>query len=69
MGPEIETFLGPKMATSEASAIWAQKVLNLYQLILSKRAGVCWGGVVTVHSGTGSMFVTARERGYAGVGL
>jgi hypothetical protein len=22
---EIETFLGPEMATSEASAIWAQK--------------------------------------------
>jgi hypothetical protein len=26
VGPEIETFLGPEMATSEASAIWAQKV-------------------------------------------
>jgi hypothetical protein len=24
-GPEIETFLGPEMATSVASAIWAQK--------------------------------------------
>ncbi len=23
VGPEIETFLGPEMATSEASAIWA----------------------------------------------
>ncbi len=23
-GPDIETFLGPKMAASEASAIWAQ---------------------------------------------
>jgi hypothetical protein len=23
--PEIETFLGPEMATSAASAIWAQK--------------------------------------------
>jgi hypothetical protein len=26
VGPEIETFLGPEMATSEASSIWAQKV-------------------------------------------
>jgi hypothetical protein len=25
VGPEIETFLGPEMATSAASAIWAQK--------------------------------------------
>ncbi len=25
VGPEIETFLGPEMATSPASAIWAQK--------------------------------------------
>jgi hypothetical protein len=25
MGPEIETFLGPEMATSAASAIWARK--------------------------------------------
>jgi hypothetical protein len=25
VGPEVETFLGPEMATSEASAIWAQK--------------------------------------------
>ncbi len=24
-GPEIEIFLGPEMATSAASAIWAQK--------------------------------------------
>ncbi len=24
--PEIETFLGPEMATLEASVIWAQKV-------------------------------------------
>ncbi len=27
MGPEIETFLGPEMAKSEASAIWAPKKL------------------------------------------
>ncbi len=25
MGPEIETFFGPEMATSAASAVWAQK--------------------------------------------
>jgi hypothetical protein len=25
VGPEIKTFLGPEMATSEASVIWAQK--------------------------------------------
>jgi hypothetical protein len=25
VGPEIETFLGPEMGTSVASAIWAQK--------------------------------------------
>ncbi len=25
VGPEIETFLGPEMATSAASAIWGQK--------------------------------------------
>ncbi len=25
MGPEISTFLGPEMATSETIAIWAQK--------------------------------------------
>jgi hypothetical protein len=25
VGPEIDTFLGPEMATSVASAIWAQK--------------------------------------------
>jgi hypothetical protein len=25
VGPEIETFLGPEMTTSAASAIWAQK--------------------------------------------
>jgi hypothetical protein len=25
MGPEIETFLGPEVETSAASAIWAQK--------------------------------------------
>jgi hypothetical protein len=25
VGPEIETFLGPEMATSEASGIWGQK--------------------------------------------
>jgi hypothetical protein len=25
VGPEIETFLGPEMATSVASAIWAQR--------------------------------------------
>ncbi len=25
VGPEIGTFLGPEMATSAASAIWAQK--------------------------------------------
>ncbi len=25
VGPEIENFLGPEMATSEVSAIWAQK--------------------------------------------
>jgi hypothetical protein len=29
VGPwKIETFLGPEMATSEASAIWAQKSLD-----------------------------------------
>jgi hypothetical protein len=26
VGPEIETFLGPEMATSAASAIWAPKM-------------------------------------------
>ncbi len=26
VGPEIETFLGPDMATSEASVIWAQTI-------------------------------------------
>jgi hypothetical protein len=26
---KIETFMGPEMATSEASAIWAQKSLDL----------------------------------------
>ncbi len=31
MGPEIETFLGPEMATSElASAIWAQDLQKNY---------------------------------------
>jgi hypothetical protein len=25
VGPEIKTFLGPEMATSAASAFWAQK--------------------------------------------
>ncbi len=25
VGPEIETFLGPEIATNEASTIWAQK--------------------------------------------
>ncbi len=27
VGPEIETFLGPKMTTSKASAIWAKSFL------------------------------------------
>jgi hypothetical protein len=26
LGPEIETFSGPEIATSEASAIWARKI-------------------------------------------
>jgi hypothetical protein len=28
VGPENQDFLGPEMATSEASAIWAQKSNN-----------------------------------------
>jgi hypothetical protein len=30
---KIETFLGPEMATSEASAIWAQKSLGAAQIV------------------------------------
>jgi hypothetical protein len=32
VGPENWDFLGPEMATSEASAIWAQKILILVYL-------------------------------------
>jgi hypothetical protein len=30
---EIETFLGPEMTSSEASAIWAQKKLSFKKII------------------------------------
>ncbi len=47
---EIETFLGPENATSEASAIWVQKSRHVIQYILSKTvkhedpSHVCWMG-------------------------
>jgi hypothetical protein len=33
---EIETFLGPEMATSEASVIWVQKSRHIIQYFPSK---------------------------------
>jgi hypothetical protein len=31
VGPEIETFLGPKIATSEASAIWGPQKSRFHE--------------------------------------
>ncbi len=37
MGTEIETFLGPEMTTSEASAIWDQKSQKVTAYLLQQR--------------------------------
>ncbi len=36
VGPEIGTFLGPETATSEASAIWAQRQVDMNSIDISQ---------------------------------
>ncbi len=46
VGPEIETFLGPEMAKSEASAIWAQKSHLRLRLDLQRKTERGKGGAI-----------------------